>query len=162
MLSRGAEIAGTPVDVAIMNKGGIRNSLSKGVVTKGDIMTMLPFDNRIVVIDIKGRDLLDNLKIMAGQGGNGVSKGVRVEYNQAGLVSAALNGKPIDPDATYRLATISYLANGGDYMSPLKNGNTVAVSEDIIFNDIINSFEHGSLHGKAMKGDDTVRMTAVK
>jgi len=158
VMERGAELAGTPVDLAIMNKGGIRNSLAKGVITKGDIMTMLPFDNRIVVLDIKGSDLLDNLKVMAGQGGNGLSRGMDVSYDSSGVVSATLGGTPLDPQATYRLATISYLANGGDYMAPLKKGKIVVTSPDIIFNDIINSFEHGSRHGKTMKPDDKERM----
>lgn len=159
---RGEEIAGTPVDLSIMNKGGIRNSISKGVVTKGNIMTMLPFDNRIVVIDIAGNDLIDNLAVMAHEDGQGVSKGVVVTYNDDGVVSAKINGASVDPTKTYRLATISYLANGGDYMTPLKKGKLVAVSDGIIFNDIIAAFENGALRGKSMKADDAKRMSRVK
>lgn len=160
--ARGEEMSGTPVDLSIMNKGGIRNSIAKGAVTKGSIMTMLPFDNRIVVIDIAGSDLIDNLAVMARENGQGVSKGVAVTYNDNGVVSANINGETVDPTKTYRLATISYLANGGDYMSPLKKGRTVAVSNGVIFNDIIDAFEKGALKGKTMKPDDTRRMTRVK
>ena len=81
VLMRGAELCGKPVDIAIMNRGGIRNSLSAGPITKGGIIDILPFDNRIVVLDIKGSDLLENLGIMAGMGGNGVSNGVSVTYD---------------------------------------------------------------------------------
>lgn len=161
---KGAEICGTPVDLAIMNKGGIRNSIQKGKVTKGTIMNMLPFDNRIVVLDLKGSDLLDNLGVMARlQKGNGVSDGVSVTFAPDGsIVSASLNGHAIDAEKTYRVATISYLARGGDHMTPLTRGKLVASSDKIIFEDLIDSFEHGSLHRRTLKGDDTVRMAPAK
>lgn len=161
VMTRGAELAGSPVDLAIMNKGGIRNSLAKGNVTKGQIMNMLPFNNSIVVMDIKGSDLLENLEIMARQGGNGLSEGMAVSYDPAtGKVkNAMLRGKPIDPESTYRLATISYLAAGGDYMVPLTRGKIVAESQTVIYNDIIDSLEHGSMRGKPLKASDAPRMT---
>ena len=61
-----------------MNKGGIRNSITSGPVTKGEIIDIAPFENRIVVLDILGSDLLENIGIMSGQEGQGVSSNVKV------------------------------------------------------------------------------------
>jgi len=114
MCRMGADFSDRPVDLAVVNKGGIRRGLPKGDITKGMIMTMLPFDNRLVVMDIKGSDLADGFRVMEHRGGDGVSAGF--DY------------KNIDPERTYRLVTIDYLANGGDYMEPLTHGKVVANS----------------------------------
>lgn len=161
--ARGEEISGAKIDIAIMNKGGIRNGLSKGTVTKGDIMTMLPFDNKIVVLDLKGSDLLENIEIMCSQNGQGVSGGVEISYDSdLKPISATINGKPVEADTIYRVATISYLANGGDYMTPLTRGRILAQSDSVIFNDIIDSLEKGSMKGRKLKADDNPRMYLKK
>lgn len=161
--SRGEEISGANIDIAIMNKGGIRNGLSKGSITKGDIMTMLPFDNKIVVLELKGKDLLENIEIMCSQNGQGVSSGVYISYGEdLKPISATIDGKPVEPDRIYRVATISYLANGGDYMKPLTRGHILAQSDSVIFNDIIDSLEHGALKGRKLKADDNPRMYLKK
>lgn len=161
--ARGEEISGKKIDIAIMNKGGIRNGLSKGAVTKGDIMTMLPFDNKIVVLELKGSDLLENIEIMCSQNGQGVSEGVEISYGpDLKPISSTINGKPVEADAIYRVATISYLANGGDYMTPLTHGRILAQSNSVIFNDIIDSLEKGSMKGRKLKADDNSRMYLKK
>lgn len=138
-LDEGRRLAGGNVDLAIMNKGGIRRSLPKGDITQGQIIMMQPFDNRIVVEEIKGADLLEAFDVMASRGGDGVSRGVEATFDPAThrCTSVTLDGKPIDPDATYRVATIDYLANGGDYMKPLTRGNVVARSTRVVYNDLI-------------------------
>ena len=48
-----------------------------------------------------------------------------------------INGAPIDPERTYKVATIDYLANGGDYMKPLTRGKQVAKSGRVVYADLI-------------------------
>ena len=118
------------VQFAIMNKGGIRTDINKGVVTEGQLNSMLPFDNRYMVLDITGKDLLEALAVMAGRNGDAVSKELDVAYKKDGtIVSATVAGQPIDPAKTYRMVTIDYLANGGDYMTPLTRAKRVFVDE---------------------------------
>jgi len=140
VLERGRRIA-SDVDFAILNKGGLRRGLPKGTITEGQIITMLPFDNHIQIIDIKGADLLEAFVQMAKVDGNGVSDGVYIEYTIADgkpeIVSATLNGRPIEPDRTYRVATIDYLAGGGDYMPSLARHTTVAASEKVLYADVL-------------------------
>lgn len=140
VLKRGEELA-DGIDMSILNKGGIRRSLPKGDITVGMIMTTLPFNNKVTVIDIKGDDLLDALNIMAGRGGDGV--GGDVEITTAGkpahVEEVHIGGEKIDPEKTYRVATIDYLSNGGDYMEPLTRGKVVAASHNILYDDVIAS-----------------------
>ena len=108
------------VDFAIMNRGGIRQSLPKGDISEGMITSMLPFDNRLTVLRIKGSDLLDAFEVMAGRKGDAVSKAIEVKMTKDKKVEwAKINGKKLNPEATYTMVTVDYLANGGDYMVPL-------------------------------------------
>ena len=122
-----------------MNKGGIRRGLPKGDITQGQIIMMQPFDNRIVVEEIKGADLAEAFDVMASRGGDGVSRGVEAVYDPQTkkCVSIMINGAPIDPERTYKVATIDYLANGGDYMKPLTRGKQVAKSGRVVYADLI-------------------------
>lgn len=162
VMMRGSELCGKPVDLAIMNKGGIRNSLDKGAITKGEVIDIAPFDNSIVVIEIAGSDLLDNLEIMAAQGGNGVSGNVKVLYdpNNFSLNSATIDGKPIDPNKKYRLATIDYLAAGNDYMTPLKRGTTLAKSKEVLYQILIEYINAGKLDKLLGNPDKENRMSS--
>ncbi|MCM1519017.1 MAG: bifunctional metallophosphatase/5'-nucleotidase [Pseudoflavonifractor sp.] len=160
VLASGEVVAGTPIDMAIMNKGGIRRGLPAGDVTKGMVMTMLPFENKVYVIDIKGRDLADALDVMASRGGDGVSRGVDVTFDPATgkCSSITINGTPLVPDNTYRVATIDYLAKGGDYMAPLSRGETVAVSRARLDNAMIEYLQSPAMKGYAINPPATVRM----
>lgn len=148
------------VELALLNKGGIRRGLPKGAVTEGQIITMMPFNNRVQVIDIKGADLLPALLQMARVGGSGVSKGVDVKFvpqtddADARLESVTVNGQPLDPDRTYRVATIDYIAKGGDYMTTMTNHNLLATSPTELYKDILTYLKK---HNK-INPDSTVRM----
>ena len=108
------------IDCAIMNKGGIRVDMPEGTVTEGIIRNMFPFENRFVVLEMPGTALIESVKLMCGRGGDAVSKELKATYNKKGeMTSATVMGKKIDPKKTYLVATIDYLANGGDYMKPM-------------------------------------------
>lgn len=160
VLERGRQLAGD-VDLAIANRGGIRRGLPAGTVTEGVIRQMLPFNNYIQVIDVKGADLLETFDVMTYTGGNGVSAGVDIAYDPENhrVVSATLDGRPIEAGRTYRVATIDYLANGGDYMSPLTRGTTVARSPSVLNADMLAWLKTGK---KKLKTDDRRRMRPVK
>lgn len=137
--ARGTELAGRKVDLALMNSGSLRRGLPKGDITKGQIISMQPFTNRILVMEISGKDLIDAMNVYAKRNGDGLSSSGLVKYNPAThqITSFTIDGKPVDPAKTYLVATIDYLASGGDYMAPLKNGRIIATSSDIVYDDLI-------------------------
>lgn len=151
------------VDFAIANKGGIRRGLPKGAVTEGQIESMLPFNNHLTVIELTGADILEALAVMTRTAGNGLSSEVDVTYYQPNndIVSATVNGRPIDPARTYRVATVDYLANGGDYMEPLTRGKVLALSPNKLYEDVLHYLTKGPYRKKTIKPESRVRMRPV-
>lgn len=162
IFERGRKLADN-VDLAIINKGGLRRGLPKGDITEGMVITLMPFYNYVNVIDIKGSDLLEAFDVMAADGGNGISDNVAISYDPktGKCTSVLIDGKALDPEKVYRVSTIDYLANGGDYMSSLKRGKKVAVGKNVLYNDMIEEFRHGSLKGVKINPSSTPRMKPV-
>ena len=147
------------IDCAIMNKGGIRTDMPKGTVTEGLIGSMFPFDNRFVVLEMPGTELIECIKLMCGRGGDAVSKELKVTYNAKGeITKATLNGKKIDPNKTYTVATIDYLANGGDYMTPMTRCKRLFVDTQKYGNHILNYVKQLTAAGKKIDAKDEVRI----
>lgn len=147
------------IDCCIMNKGGIRIDMPQGSITEGTIRSMFPFDNRFVVLELTGQDLLDALKVMAYRDGDAVSKQLQVKYNsKKEIVSAKLNGKDIKPAQTYAVATINFLANGGDYMVSFKNGKRVYIDNQKYGNHMLNYVKLLQSQGKRIEAKSDKRM----
>ena len=102
----------THVDLAMTNFGGIRTNLPKGAVRVYDIYSIFPFDNTIVVFDIKGTDLIKFFNKMARN--TEALSNVKLVVCDRKVKSLEIDGKPFDPDKTYKFATINFLLDGGD------------------------------------------------
>ena len=123
----------TPDAVAgFQNSGGMRADFPKGDITLGDVISTFPFNNDLIEMDLTGRDL-KSLMTHATNLTNGVlqvSKSVAVVYdskkplNQR-LISFTINGKPVEDNQTYRIATHSFCASGGDGFEAFLNGKNV-------------------------------------
>ena len=147
------------IDCAIMNKGGIRVDMPEGIVTEGIIGSMFPFDNRFVVLEMPGTELLESIKLMCGRGGDAVSKELRATYNDKGeLLNATVKGKKIDPKKTYIVATIDYLANGGDYMVPMTRCKRLFVDTQKYGNHVLDYVKNLQAQGKKINASDEVRI----
>lgn len=151
------------IDVSIVNKGGIRANMPKGDITKGMIMQIFPFDNHIVVLELSGAELLEAMDVMAKRGGDGVSGNVSAVFDSATgkCTEVLVDGEYVDTGRTYIVATIDYLAGGGDYMTPLTKGREIVRSKDVLFDDMINSFVSGALKNKKQTPDNTKRMRSL-
>lgn len=113
------DLTGHSADMGLVNIGGIRNVLTKGPITTGNIYEILPFENSLCVLTLKGIHLRTLLENIAARGGEGVS-GVKMTINKQGeLLKAQVGGQPITDDRLYRIATIDYLAEGNDGMTAL-------------------------------------------
>lgn len=152
------------VDLSLVNQGGIRSSWDAGNITKGEIMQSFPFDNFVVVLEISGANLISTLDSIAAHGGNGVSKNVHATINPVKRCCelVTINGKSIDPNRKYIVATINYLAAGNDHMDGLKYGDIIASSKKYLYNDMIDAFESGWLRGKKQVPDTKARMIIVE
>jgi len=110
----------TGAHVAIQNRGGIRADLYAGVVTRRDLFNVLPFSNHLVVLHLSGRELEACVRRAvegAGRRGpevSGMSLTLRRDGRNFQLAAITIDGRPLDPDGEYELATNSFLATGGD------------------------------------------------
>lgn len=110
----------------VYNVGGIRADLTRGAVTYGDVLDIAPFENKIAFLTLSGADVLELFQQIAKRGGEGVSSAVRMVITKDGqLVSATLNGEPIDPQRDYRVTTIDYLLGGNDQMTAFTKGRDI-------------------------------------
>lgn len=108
---------GEKADFGVYNMGGIRASLPQGTVTFGDVLEVAPFENKICFLSLKGSDVKQLFREISAIGGEGVSHSVRLvitkDKKMAGLT---IDGKEVDDNRTYRIATIDYLSEGNDRM----------------------------------------------
>jgi len=111
-------------DIAVANGGGIRASIPKGPLTVGDIYTVLPFDNLLVLIEVTGQQVLDALENGFSQVEEGAGRfpqisGMRVKINLSNpvnerVIEVTVNDEPLDLEKVYKLVTNDFMAAGGD------------------------------------------------
>ena len=106
------------VDIAIVNMGGMRCAWSAGPITKGNVFELMPFDNQLVVLTLKGEDVLALCESFAQYGGQGVA-GMRVKIVNGQVAQVMIGGKALNTKALYTVATSDYLAGGADHMDAL-------------------------------------------
>ena len=119
-----AMVDATGADAALTNGGGIRASINAGNVTRGDIITVLPFNNTVVVVEVTGQDLYDALewgysRLPESNGGFPQTGNMTIVYSRfsdpgSRIKRLLINGKTVDRNATYKLATNDFMAAGGD------------------------------------------------
>ncbi|MCK6433982.1 MAG: 5'-nucleotidase C-terminal domain-containing protein [Aquabacterium sp.] len=113
----------TGADLALMNSGGVRDSLPAGAITYRDVLKVQPFSNTVAVVQLSGAELLDYLRAAArmtpGSGAFPQTAGVRMRIEAGQLVEVAIAGQPVDPRRSYRLALTNFTATGGDGYPPL-------------------------------------------
>ena len=108
----------TRANFAVMNAGGVRDSLPMGELTYKDVLKVHPFGNTLVTLDLTGKEVIDYLNVAAkmtpGAGAFPHFAGISLEI-QAGTVSnVSIQGIPIDMGKTYKIAINNFVAAGGD------------------------------------------------
>ena len=106
------------VDIAIVNMGGMRCEWPAGAITKEKVFELMPFDNELVVLTLKGEDVIALCESFARYGGQGVA-GMRVKTVDGRLADVQVGGKAVNPKALYTVATSDYLSGGTDHMDAL-------------------------------------------
>lgn len=125
---------GKPIpDIAYLNYGSIRTDLPKGKITVGKVFELMPFENEVVLLKLKGEELYELAETIAERGGSSVA-GMTITIKDNKLGSFKINNKPVDRNRSYWLATNDYVANGGDSMNMLRK-NEVRINTGILLRD---------------------------
>lgn len=118
--------------IALMNSGGMRGDLDAGPITYSEAISVQPFGNTLVLLDLSGAELIATLEAGVRDAGPlQVSKGFRYVINGQS-VAATFEGTPIDPSATYRVVTNNFMARGGDKLTALAEAKGRRVDTGIV------------------------------
>jgi len=109
------------VDFAVQNYGGLRVPVvAKGDLIVGDIYEVMPFDNKLVVLNLSGEKTMMLLNRIADYGGWPISSNLKMSIEDDKATHVMIKGEPFDINKTYRVALPDYTANGGDRCTFLK------------------------------------------
>jgi 2',3'-cyclic-nucleotide 2'-phosphodiesterase (5'-nucleotidase family) len=111
------------INLCILNNGGIRSILPKGNVTTRTAFEIMPFENSLVVVALKGEQIFELVDYFIATQKPHPLSGITFTINKENSAKNILvQGKAIEKDAVYYVATSDYLANGGDNMNFFKKG----------------------------------------
>lgn len=106
---------GKPIDMALVNYGGIRiPTLPQGEITKRTMFELMPFDNMLVVLHVDATTMQQLFERMAGYGGWPISHQVKYTINNDQPENVTIHGKPLEENKIYTIALSDFIADGGD------------------------------------------------
>jgi 2',3'-cyclic-nucleotide 2'-phosphodiesterase (5'-nucleotidase family) len=118
-------------DIAFLNSGAIRTNISQGKITLEQVFTLLPFDNYLVTMKLTGKQILKILEQDARME-HGILQvsGINIQYDLSEPVGSRVKEVNIgmaslDPNETYTVTTVDFLAVGGDKFSTFKEGRNI-------------------------------------
>ncbi|MEN8798050.1 MAG: 5'-nucleotidase, partial [Flavobacteriaceae bacterium] len=130
------------IDFVVLNHGGIRSVISKGNVSSRTAYEVMPFDNTIVVVQMKGKAIRDLVSHLIRSSRPHPISGLQIIIDKKDqLSSVSIQGEPFDENRTYDVATSDYLFNGGDNMVFFKDGSQHFELQYFIRNAMIDYFE---------------------
>lgn len=106
------------IDIILLNSGGIRSIIPKGNITKRNAFEVMPFENSLIVIALKGDQVKALAQHIITEKKPHPLNGLKIILNKENIITNILfKDQPIDKDKIYYVGTSDYLANGGDNMS---------------------------------------------
>ena len=135
-------------DVSFLNYGGIRTGLPKGDVTVRNIYEIMPFENELVLLKLKGFVLREFLNFIATQGGDSLG-GVRFKIENNRAVDISVGGELLKDEQFYWLVTSDYIADGGDKFAMLQNIadriDTTQKIRDVMIDHLKRTYKEGKI-----------------
>ena len=108
---------GQSIDLVLLNHGGIRSGISKGNITARTAYEVMPFENTVVVVELKGETIQKMVDYLIKSKRAHPVAGIQLVLNKDRSVNSfSIGNLPIDPNKSYYVATSDYLVNGGDNM----------------------------------------------
>ena len=133
----------TRSDAAVINGGGIRAGKvypAGSAITRRDILAELPFNNRIVVVEMTGRELRHAIENGLAALPNAAGRfpqvsGMRVEYDPSRppgerVLAMSVGGAPLVEGKRYRVAVLDFLARGSDGYTMFREATRITPDND--------------------------------
>ena len=133
---------GKNIDFVVLNHGGIRSIISKGTVTSRTAYEVMPFENKIVVLELKGKAVRDLVSHLVRSSRPNPISGLQIILEEADQLSSVnIQGQPFNEKRIYHVATADYLANGGDDMGFFREGENRTETDYLVRNAMIDYFK---------------------
>jgi 5'-nucleotidase/UDP-sugar diphosphatase len=151
----------TRADFAIVNAGGVRDSLAAGKITYKDVLKVQPFGNTLSTVDLSGSEVMDYLnaaaKMSVGSGAFAQFAGVSLEISSGKVSNVRINKAPLDPGKTYRMVINNFQATGGDGY-PKVSDHKSHVNTGFVDADVLRAFiiKHSPLKAADYQPGDAV------
>lgn len=127
------------VDAAFMNSGGIRlPEIPAGPVTQGKIFELMPFDNLMVILKVKGSLLKQYLDTLAATEGV-IESGMTMQIVDKSVQQVMIGGKPLDVNADYAIAHSDYVVMNSGLLKNIKRSTNGYLLRDALL-DYVRSF----------------------
>jgi len=136
------------VDLALTNFGGIRTDIKEGAVTVSDIFSVFPFDNRLVVIDIRGKYIKEIVEMFIENHRMEALSGMRLVIHKDKSYDLTISGQPVEDEKLYKLATIDFMLNGGDKVYALQKCENVCETNIVMRDAVIRYFKEKEAAGE--------------
>ena len=156
-----ADSTGKKIDIGLTNRGGVRTEMPKGEIFYDDIMSMFPFKNNLCYVAMKGCDVKALLDQMAATKFL-IIGGMKVVARNGKIVSATIDGEPLDDERVYGIATINFLLDGGDGFSIGKNAVEVIHCKGWIYDTMIKYVKDLTAAGKPVEFENKHWITIEK
>ncbi|HMT30573.1 MAG TPA: 5'-nucleotidase, partial [Bacteroidia bacterium] len=105
-----------PVDFCVLNNGGLRSSLPAGKITLKNVYELMPFENELVVVKLRGSTVEKLLDYIAAKGGVPDSN-LKMKITGTTFSEVFVGDKKFNSESSYLVLTSDYLATGGDAMT---------------------------------------------
>jgi 5'-nucleotidase len=129
------------IDFTMLNFGGIRAGISKGVITMEHAFNLMPFENELVVVELTTDKLSELINYLISENrAHPISKHLNLEITKNGY-TLEINNQPVNTSKTYYVLTSDYLQNGGDNMNFFKNPVNLYKTDYKVRNAIIDYFK---------------------
>ncbi|WFO16311.1 5'-nucleotidase C-terminal domain-containing protein [Cellulophaga baltica 4] len=132
---------GSSLDFVLLNHGGIRSIISAGNVSARTAYEIMPFENTIVVVGLKGDAILEMVDYLIKAKRPHPLAGIQIILNKDDTINTIkIQGEDFDENKTYYVGTSNYLVNGGDRMDFFKKKLTFTETDYLIRNIMIDYF----------------------
>ncbi len=109
------------VHIAVMNPDGFQLEFEEGDITLGDLYEFMPYDNTLVILEMRGQDVRELADEIAEKGGVPLS-GMRMTIVDGKATGVLVDSESLEADKIYLVATSSYVARGGGGFHSMQNG----------------------------------------
>jgi len=146
------------VDFAVINNGGLRTTLNQGAITVGNIYEIYPFENRLVLLELPGRAVEQLFVAFTKRGMEGFSKNVKLTLKNHTVESLSIGGKPLNKEATYRIVTVDFLAEGNGGMEAFNQATNYTGSNIILHDAMIDYIKKLTAENKKVYAEQDNRI----